>query len=55
MTLVFLTFMILKEKTIQIAANIYERPNVNNVPIGPSQIAIIEMSFESPFPIASFL
>ena len=38
-----------------IAANIYDKPTANNVPIGPSQRASIATSLESPFPIASFL
>ncbi len=38
-----------------IAANKYEKPTANNVPIGPSQRASIATSFESPLPIASFL
>ena len=38
-----------------IAANMYEMPTANNVPIGPSQRASIATNFESPFPIASFL
>ena len=38
-----------------IAANTYEKPTANNVPIGPNQRASIATNFESPFPIASFL
>ena len=38
-----------------IAANTYENPTANNVPIGPSQRASIATNFESPFPIASLL
>ena len=38
-----------------VAANIYERPTANNVPIGPSQRASMATNFESPLPIASFL
>ena len=38
-----------------IAANIYEIPTANNVPIGPSHKATIATNFESPLPIASFL
>ena len=47
----------LKDKPIKqyIAADIYEIPTANNVPIGPIQIASIATNFESPFPIASFL
>ena len=46
-----------KDKPIKqyIAANIYEIPTANNVPIGPSHIASIATNFESPLPIASFL
>jgi len=38
-----------------IAANTYEKPTANNIPIGPSQRASIATNFESPFPIASLL
>ena len=38
-----------------IAANIYEIPTANNVPIGPSHRASIATNFESPLPMASFL
>ena len=38
-----------------IAANMYEMPTANNVPIGPSHKASIATNFESPLPIASFL
>ena len=38
-----------------IAANMYEIPTANNVPIGPSHKASIATNFESPLPIASFL
>ena len=38
-----------------IAANMYEIPTANKVPIGPSHKASIATNFESPFPIASFL
>ena len=46
-----------KDKPIKqyIAANIYEIPTANNVPIGPSHRANIATNFESPLPIASFL
>ena len=45
--------MILSTKQ-NIAANTYEKPTANNVPIGPSQRASIATNLESPFPIASF-
>ena len=38
-----------------IAANTYEKPTANNVPIGPSQRESIATNFESPFPTASLL
>ena len=46
-----------KDKPIKqyIAANIYEIPTANNVPIGPSHKASIATNLESPLPIASFL
>ena len=46
-----------KDKPIKqyIAADIYEIPTANNVPIGPSHKASIATNFESPLPIASFL
>ena len=46
-----------KDKPIKqyTAANIYEIPTANNVPIGPSHRAIIATNFESPLPMASFL
>jgi len=46
-----------KNKPIKqyIAANTYEKPTANNVPIGPSQRASMATNFESPLPIASFL
>ena len=47
----------LKDKPTKqyIAANIYEIPTANKVPIGPSHSASIATNFESPLPIASFL
>ena len=38
-----------------IAANMYEMPTANNIPIGPSHRASIATNLESPLPIASFL
>ena len=52
-----LNFTRFKDKPTKqyIAANIYEIPTANNVPIGPSHRESIATNFESPFPIASFL
>ena len=52
-----LNFTRFKFKPIKeyIAANMYEMPTANNVPIGPSHKASIATNLESPLPIASFL